>query len=160
MGAGAMGVRAGTTSRGLASGRAGPRRLTTPTLKGSTAGAAARPARDREAARAAEKDAANEAAKEAKRAALEEKRAERAARRAERASGSPRATAATRRHDDELDEETDGQPDDTIVAVEVSVHDLGPAPTRSADVPRDDRGPSAGRLAPCPTRAPPLSPLP
>ncbi|SFA84951.1 hypothetical protein SAMN05192575_101800 [Nocardioides alpinus] len=76
MGGAAMGVRGGTTSRGMDSGRAGARRLATPTLKGATEDEAARLARDREAARASEK--------EAKRAALAERRAERAARRAER----------------------------------------------------------------------------
>ncbi|MCW2739114.1 hypothetical protein [Nocardioides sp.] len=78
MGAGAMGARAGTMSRGMASGRSGPTRLATPTLKGATDDEAARLAREKEAAKQAEKDA--------KRAALAEKRAERAARRAERES--------------------------------------------------------------------------
>lgn len=78
MGGGAMGVRAGTTSRGTAGGRSGPNRLATPTLQGAAVDEAARLAR--------EKDAAKQAEKDAKRAALAEKRAERAARRAERAS--------------------------------------------------------------------------
>jgi hypothetical protein len=77
MGAGAMAARAGTMSRGMASGRGGGSRMPTPRLeRTSSEEAAARAARD--------KDAAKETAREAKRAALEEKRAERAARRAER----------------------------------------------------------------------------
>ena len=79
MGAGAMGARAGTMSRGMASGRSGPTRLPIPQLPGSAGDEAVRPAREKEAAKQAEK--------EAKRAALAEKRAERAARRAERQSG-------------------------------------------------------------------------
>jgi hypothetical protein len=71
MGAGAVGARAGTMSRGMASGRTGPARLATPRLAGAE-DEATRIAREKEAAR------------EAKRAALEQKRAERAARRAER----------------------------------------------------------------------------
>jgi hypothetical protein len=83
MGAGAMGARAGTMSRGMASGRAGARRMPTPRLEGqggSRSGGAAAADED-EATRAARE---KEAAREAKRAALEEKRAERAARKAER----------------------------------------------------------------------------
>jgi hypothetical protein len=77
MGAGAMAARAGTMSRGMASGRGGPSRMPTPRLeRTSSEEAAARAARDKEAAK--------EAAREAKRAALEEKRASRAARKAER----------------------------------------------------------------------------
>jgi hypothetical protein len=70
MGMGAMGARAGTMSRGMASGRAGARRLSAPQLEGEDdAAAAAR---------------AKQAERDAKRAALEDKRAERAARKAER----------------------------------------------------------------------------
>jgi hypothetical protein len=77
MGAGAMAARAGTMSRGMASGRGGPSRMPTPRLeRTSSEEAAARAARDKEAGK--------EAAREAKRAALEEKRASRAARKAER----------------------------------------------------------------------------
>ena len=73
MGAGAMAARAGTMSRGMASGRGGPSRMATPRLeRTSSEEAAARAARDKDAVR------------DAKRAALEEKRAERAARKAER----------------------------------------------------------------------------
>ena len=76
MAAGAMGARAGTMSRGMASGRSGPARLATPKLPGTS---------DEEAARIArEKQAAKQAEKEAKQAALADKRAERAARKAER----------------------------------------------------------------------------
>jgi hypothetical protein len=76
-----MAARAGTMSRGMASGRSGGSRMPTPRLeRTSSEEAAARAGRDKEAAR----EAAKEAAREAKRAALEEKRAERAARRAER----------------------------------------------------------------------------
>ena len=104
MGGGAMGVRGGTMSRGTDSGRAGPRRLATPTLKGATEDEATRLAREKDAARAAEK--------EAKRAALAEKRAERAARRAERASeqhGREPVDEAEGHEpdDDELDDELD-----------------------------------------------------
>lgn len=74
--AGGMAARAGTMSRGMASGRSGPQRLATPRLPGGAEDDRARTARD--------KDAARLAAKQAKRLALEEKRAERAARRAER----------------------------------------------------------------------------
>ncbi|SEB73754.1 hypothetical protein SAMN04489844_0955 [Nocardioides exalbidus] len=87
MGAGAMGARAGTMSRGMASGRSGPTRLATPKLegqagaRGTAAGGSGGSAAEDEATRVARE---KEAAKEAKRAALEEKRAERAARKAER----------------------------------------------------------------------------
>lgn len=101
MGGGAMGVRAGTNSRGMASGRSGPHRLATPTLKGASADEADRLAREKAAARQAEK--------EAKQAALAAKRAERAARRAERESGSdgrdPAAEPAASDLDDGLDDE-------------------------------------------------------
>ena len=76
VGAGAMGVRAGMMSRGMASGRSGPHRSTAPTLTGAADDEAARAARD--------KDATRQAEKEAKRAALAEKRAQRAVRKAER----------------------------------------------------------------------------
>ncbi len=79
MGAGSMGARGGTMSRGMASGRAGATRLPTPTLAGASDGEAARLAREKEAAQQSEKDT--------KRAALAAKRADRAARRAERQSG-------------------------------------------------------------------------
>lgn len=73
MAAGAMGARAGTMSRGMASGRSATSRPAAPRLEGTPAEeAAARAAREKEAV------------KEVKRAALEEKRAERAARKAER----------------------------------------------------------------------------
>jgi hypothetical protein len=73
MAAGGMAARAGTMSRGMASGRGGPARMATPRLERTAAEeSAARAAREKEAVRAA------------KRAALEEKRAERAARKAER----------------------------------------------------------------------------
>jgi hypothetical protein len=112
MGAGAMGVRAGTTSRGMASGRTGPHRLATPTLRGATDDEAARLAREKEAAKQAEKDA--------KRAALAEKRAERAARRAERQS---------ERREDETPEPTpaedmDDDLDDGLDAADRSGPDL------------------------------------
>ncbi|RYB94529.1 hypothetical protein EUA93_09340 [Nocardioides oleivorans] len=84
MGAGAMGARAGTMSRGMASGRSGPTRLATPKLEGRAGArgtAAGGPVDDDEAARVARE---KEAAREAKRAAVEERRAERAARKAER----------------------------------------------------------------------------
>ena len=67
-----MGARAGTMSRGMASGRSGPARLATPKLPGTSDEEAARTAREKQAA------------KEAKQAALADKRAERAARKAER----------------------------------------------------------------------------
>lgn len=107
MGAGGMAARAGTMSRGMASGRSGPQRLATPKLQGQgDSGAAARVGGD--------KDAAQQAAREAKRAALEEKRAERAARRAEREAekqererrGDPEVEAA-----DDLEPEDDDAPD-------------------------------------------------
>ncbi len=89
-GVGAVATRAGTTSRGTASGRSGPHRLATPKLAGAGAGSGSGPGpgpADDEAARLArDKEAARQAEKEAKRAALAEKRAERAARRAERES--------------------------------------------------------------------------
>lgn len=70
MAAGAVGARAGTTSRGMANGRADLQRLGPPRIEDEDEAAAAARARRDE--------------KEAKRAALEEKRAERAARRAQR----------------------------------------------------------------------------
>ena len=110
MGAGGMAARAGSMSRGMASGRSGPARMQTPRLERTASEeAAARAAREKEAVR------------EAKRAALEEKRAERAARKAEReAAREARARAAgkdSRRDDDDRDEADDtlpleGEPDD------------------------------------------------
>lgn len=101
MGAGAMAARAGTMSRGMASGRVGPSRMPTPRLEGPPSEeAAARAARD--------KDAAKEASREAKRAALEEKRAERAARRAERESERESGRDRASQHDEpELPDEGD-----------------------------------------------------
>lgn len=100
MGAGAMGARAGTMSRGMASGRAGARRLPTPRLDGP----------EGEEARAAREKAA---AKEAKQAALEEKRAERAARRAERAARREEREAE-QRDDGTADEAPDEAADDAV----------------------------------------------
>lgn len=101
MGAGAMGVRAGTNSRGMASGRSGPHRLATPTLRGASDDEADRLAR--------EKAVAQQAEKEAKQAALAAKRAGRAARRTERESGShgrdPSQEPAASDFDDDLDDE-------------------------------------------------------
>ena len=97
-----MGARAGTMSRGMASGRAGGRRMATPKLENT-------PAEDA-AARAAREKAI---AKEAKRAALEEKRAERAARRAERKREDEDESPATIRiEDDENDENDDADLDE------------------------------------------------
>jgi hypothetical protein len=101
MGGGAMAARAGTMSRGMASGRSGPSRLQTPRLeKTSSEEAAARAAREKEAV------------KEAKRAALEEKRAERAARRAEREAERQAARDKDKRGTakDESDEHDDLEP--------------------------------------------------
>ncbi|MBL0747041.1 hypothetical protein [Nocardioides baculatus] len=93
---GAMGARAGTMSRGMASGRAGTRRLATPRLEGEDdAAAAAR---------------AKQAEKDAKRAALEEKRAERAARKAEREKGKGKRDTK-----DEDTNDEDERPDDEVV---------------------------------------------
>ncbi|WP_299931111.1 hypothetical protein [uncultured Nocardioides sp.] len=94
LGAGGMAARAGTMSRGMASGRGGPARMATPRLERTASEeAAARAAREKEAVR------------EAKRAALEEKRAERAARRAEREAARegprPRGSGKDSRRDDE-----------------------------------------------------------
>ncbi|NYE35945.1 hypothetical protein F4692_001049 [Nocardioides cavernae] len=72
MGGGAMAARAGTMSRGMASGRSGSRMAAPKLERTSSEETAARAAREKETLR------------EAKRAALEEKRAERAARKAER----------------------------------------------------------------------------
>lgn len=101
MGGGAMGVRGGTSSRGMDSGRAGTRRLATPTLKGATEDETTRLAREKAAAEATDK--------EAKRAALADKRAERAARRAEREAERDERHPAydVEVEDDELDEEQD-----------------------------------------------------
>ena len=108
IGGGAMAARAGTMSRGMASGRGGPARMPGARLEKTAAEeAAARAAREKEALR------------EAKRAALEEKRAERAARKAERAAardGQPagRSRDGARRddHDDDRDDDRDGARDD------------------------------------------------
>jgi hypothetical protein len=100
-----MGTRAGTMSRGMSSGRSGPNRPTTPTLKCVSDDEAARLARERAAAKQAEK--------EAKQAALADKRAERAARRAEREARKHQRDPADEveviDEDDDLD---DGGPDD------------------------------------------------
>lgn len=105
MGAGAMGARAGTMSRGMASGRSGPQRLATPRLSGHD-DADGRLAREKEA---------KQAEKEAKQAALAQKRAERAARRAEReAERGERDPSGTAEPDDELDDELDDNLDDEL----------------------------------------------
>ncbi|RYC07435.1 hypothetical protein [Nocardioides zhouii] len=99
MGVGAMGARAGTMSRGMASGRSGPARLATPQLPGTSDEEAARIAREKQAA------------KEAKQAALADKRAERAARKAEREKD---------RDNDEKDDTSDetAEPDETEAQVD------------------------------------------
>lgn len=98
--AGGMAARAGTMSRGMASGRGGAARMATPRSERTAAEeAAARAAREKEAVR------------EAKRAALEEKRAERAARKAEREAarvagrevGRSRSAGRDSRRDDDDD---------------------------------------------------------
>lgn len=86
MGGGAMAVRAGTTSRGTVSGRSGLHRLVTPKLSGSGSGSGSGSADDDAARLARDKEAAKQAEKEATRAALAEKRPGRAARRPERES--------------------------------------------------------------------------
>ena len=104
MSAGAMGTRAGSMSRGMAGGRSGLHRLTTPSLASVSDDEAARVARERAAARQSEK--------EAKQAALAEKRAERAARRAEReADKHERDPADEVEVIDEDDDVDDGAPD-------------------------------------------------
>jgi hypothetical protein len=121
MGAGAMAARAGTMSRGMASGRSGPSRMATPRLeRTSSEEAAARAARDKEAVK--------EAAKEAKRAALEEKRAERAARRAEREAEREKGS---RPDETELDAEMDDEGDagDEVDATD-EVDGTDPSPRR------------------------------
>jgi hypothetical protein len=126
--AGGMAARAGTMSRGMASGRSGPQRLAAPRLQGEDDDT--RAARDREAARLAAKDA--------KRAALEEKRAERAARKAERQAEREereRLPQADGEAEAEVDEH---EPGDRSEA-DPSAHDDAPAADRGAD----DRG--AGR---------------
>jgi hypothetical protein len=94
--AGGMAARAGTMSRGMASGRGGPARMQTPRLERTSAEeSAARAAREKEQVR------------EAKRAALEEKRAERAARKAEREAAREagvRAGGKESRRDDERED--------------------------------------------------------
>lgn len=103
MGAGAMGARAGTMSRGMASGRSGPHRLATPRLSGQDDDADGRLAREKEA---------RQTEKEAKQAALAQKRAERAARRAEReAERGERDPSGTAEPDDELDDDLDDELD-------------------------------------------------
>jgi hypothetical protein len=106
MGVGAM-ARAGTMSRGMASGRSGSARLATPALAGSSEDEAARLARDREAARQAER--------EAKQAALADRRAERAARKAER-EAEKRDKKEPREGPDEADETTDAPGDEAADA--------------------------------------------
>ncbi|MDZ5660896.1 hypothetical protein SFC79_03900 [Nocardioides sp. S-58] len=133
MGAGAMAARAGTMSRGMASGRSGPHRLATPQLERTPAeDAAARAAREKEAVR------------EAKRAALEEKRAERAARRAERRA--ERESERERRDgeqepvDEHEDEHEDGQDDavDEGAQAPASAEGGGPADLRVVEVSVED----------------------
>lgn len=99
MGAGAMGARAGTSSRGMASGRSGSRRPAGPTLSGSNDEEAARLAREKSAAQQKEKDA--------KQAALAEKRAERAARKARRESERNEAAPEAEEPVDDVDDTGD-----------------------------------------------------
>lgn len=134
MSAGAVGARAGTVSRGMASGRSGPSRLATPQLRGSADDEAARLARDKEAAKQAEK--------EAKRAALAEKRAERAARKAERAA--ERSEERSQEHaecaqPEEADERTqpgDHQPDERPHDRPVAITVVHYAPGEEPEEPR------------------------
>lgn len=134
MSAGAVGARAGTVSRGMASGRSGPSRLATPQLQGSADDEAARLARDKEAAKQAEK--------EAKRAALAEKRAERAARKAEREA--ERSEERSQEHaecaqPEEADERTqpgDHQPDEHPHDRRVAITVVHYAPGEEPEEPR------------------------
>ncbi len=125
MAAGAMGARAGTMSRGMASGRAGTRRLAAPPLDdGDGASAASR--------KQAEKQADKQAEKDAKRAALEEKRAERAARRAEREKDKEKEKEKRAKDPaDETDETTapgDETPGERPAAITVVHHAPGEEP--------------------------------
>lgn len=139
--AGGMAARAGTMSRGMASGRSGPQRLATPRLQGQD---------DDDARAAREKDAAREAAKEAKRAALEEKRAERAARRAERQAekqerekerlSEPEVEDAEDLEDSEDSADSRDPADDADGSTE-------PTDLSDADRPGRDDAPAAGRGA-------------
>ena len=95
IGTGAMGVRAGTSPRGMASGRSGTRRLAAPALARANDDEASRSSRDKADPRQAEKDA--------KQAALAEKRAGRAARRAQRESERNQAGLEVEQRVDHLD---------------------------------------------------------
>ncbi|RYB92237.1 hypothetical protein EUA06_04490 [Nocardioides glacieisoli] len=123
MGMGAMGARAGTMSRGMASGRAGARRLSTPRLEGEDdAAAAAR---------------AKQAERDAKRAALEDKRAERAARKAEREAertGKPDPSGSAGKKD-RKDERAGEDERPAIIVVEVAPGEEPPSADRA--LPRD-----------------------
>ena len=124
MGMGAMGARAGTMSRGMASGRAGARRLSTPRLEGEDDDAAAARAKQAE--------------RDAKRAALEDKRAERAARKAEREAertGKPDPSGSAGKKD-RKDEEAGEDERPAIVVVEVAPGDEPP----NDSAPDADRG--------------------
>ena len=98
MGAGAMGARAGSMSRGMAGGRAGTARLSAPRLEGQ----------DEDGTTAAAR--AKQAEKEAKQSALADKRAERAARKAEREA---KCEAEKRERPDDADETADAPDDET-----------------------------------------------
>ncbi len=131
MGAGAMGARAGTMSRGMAGGRAGASRMPTPQLPGTSDEEAARIAREKQAE------------KEAKQAALADKRAERAARKAERERDKGDNTVDKA---DEADESTDPDTDESgprPAAITVVPYAPGEEPA-TADVPDADRGVDAG----------------
>lgn len=141
MGAGGMAARAGTMSRGMASGRAGSR-MAAPRLERTPAEeAAARTARDKERL------------KEAKRAALEEKRAERAARRAEReAERHPGRDRDKGRRKDPRDDERDEVEQDTDLDVGLESEagpdaDTGAAPADGAS----EQAPPAIRVVHEPT---------
>lgn len=132
MGAGGMAARAGTTSRGMASGRSGPARIAKPRLDPTPAEeAAARAARDKDAV------------KEAKRAAIEEKRAERAARRAEReaAREERRSPVKVRISDDDDPDERDDL-DDLETDDDVEDDEEGVRPATGAET---DAGPGERR---------------
>lgn len=112
MGGGAMATRAGTMSRGMASGRSGAR-MAAPRLERTSA--------EESAARAARE---KEAVKEAKRSALEEKRAERAARKAEReAARDDREPAATEADTGDVADDVTVEPEPPAIVV---VHEPTP----------------------------------
>ncbi|WP_157558850.1 hypothetical protein [Nocardioides sp. Soil774] len=141
MGAGAMGARAGSMSRGSTGGRAGVRRMPASVQEGPGA------RRARSAGGGVEdEDARRQTERDAKRALLEEKRAERAARRARRAAGHSEERDEPTPSDEPTPDHADDEADERPAALTVVHYEPGDEP-RTLRPEADGDAPDADREA-------------